>query len=296
MAEEHTDSAPQDAFALLGNEVRASILRTLAAPEDEGPWKELGFAELHRRVDPGMDSSQFNYHLQQLVDHYVRSTEDGYQISPAGVKLYRTIVAGTFTREATIEPFEAGFECHFCGAAVEGSYEDDQFQVVCPECGHVYASNIVPPSVVEEGEAMLHRVDQFTRHELQIAAKKVCPTCLNEMDADLVPTEEMYFTSNDEVDVMARLSCDHCGSKRFMTVGTALLTETSLIAFAHDHGVDVNATPIWELEFASTDRHVDVRSRDPWEVALSLTLDGETLELVVDDDLEVIEETRMEAQ
>ncbi|MFH5797758.1 hypothetical protein [Haladaptatus sp. CMAA 1911] len=39
--------------------------------------------------------------------------------------------------------------------------------------------------------------------------------------------------------------------------------------------------------FAVTDRHLTVRSTDPWEVALRVTLDGDALELVVDEDLRV---------
>lgn len=75
----------------------------------------------------------------------------------------------------------------------------------------------------------------------------------------------------------------------FMSVGDALLGDPDLISFCRERGVDMTKTPMWELEFAATDRHVPIRSTDPWEVALELTLDNETLELVVDDDLNVIE-------
>lgn len=285
-------SRPQDAFALIGNETRADIVQVLAAPEDEGPWKELSFSELRARVDPEMDTSQFNYHLQKLVGQYVRSTESGYQITPSGVKLYRTIVAGTFTREASLEPIDAGFECHFCGERVQGAYDDDQFQVRCPDCGHVYASNILPPSVVDEGDDLLQRVDQATRHEMLTAAEKVCPTCLNRLEPTIIPAEESPFSHGDAVEVMARLSCTHCGSSRFMTTGMVLLREAGLVAFAYDHGIDVRARPAWELAFVATDAAVEIRSREPWEIGFSLTLEDETLELVVDGDLEVLEERR----
>jgi hypothetical protein len=36
-----------------------------------------------------------------------------------------------------------------------------------------------------------------------------------------------------------------------------------------------------------TDRYLTVRSTDPWEVALSIPCEDETLELVVDEDLSV---------
>lgn len=284
---------PQDAFSLIGNETRATILQVLAAPEGEGPWKELSFSDLRERVDPEMDTSQFNYHLQKLVGQYVSSTESGYQINPSGVTLYRTIVAGTFTREASLDPIDADFECHFCGARVTGVYEDDQFRVRCPECTHTYARNILPPSVVDDGSDILHRVDQSTRHEMLTAAEKVCPTCLNRLDPTVIPAADAPFHQGDQVEVMARLRCSHCGATRYMTIGTMLLREASLVAFAYDHGIDVTETPVWEFAFAATDTALQVRSRDPWELEFSLTLDDETLELVVDADLEVIEERRV---
>jgi len=64
------------------------------------------------------------------------------------------------------------------------------------------------------------------------------------------------------------------------------------VAFCHERGVDVRETPIWELEFAATDRFVTVGSRDPWEFAIGVHLDGGVLELVVDDELEVVERNR----
>jgi len=56
--------------------------------------------------------------------------------------------------------------------------------------------------------------------------------------------------------------------------------------------VDVASTPHWEFEFAMTDRHLPVRSLDPGAFVLRATADRETLELVVDGDLDVVETRR----
>ena len=291
MSEDSVRSTPEDAFSLIGNEVRAAIVETLAAPEDEGPWKELSFSTLRERVDPEMDTGQFNYHLQQLVGTFVQRTEDGYQITATGVHLYRTIASGRYTRSETIEPFDAGFDCHFCGARVEGFYEDDQFHIECPDCAHTYVHTIVPPSVIDDEDELLRRIDRITREEARLAADRVCPRCLHRLDVGFIRAEDSYFHEGEHLDVQVRATCPHCGASRTMSVGTALLDEAALVSFAHEHGLDVTDVPIWELAFASTDRTVSVRSRDPWEVALSLSLDGETLELVVDDTLSVLETT-----
>jgi hypothetical protein len=56
--------------------------------------------------------------------------------------------------------------------------------------------------------------------------------------------------------------------------------------------VDVTDTPIWELEFAATDRYTTVASRDPWRVTVAVGFADETLELVVDESVEVVERRR----
>jgi hypothetical protein len=74
-----------------------------------------------------------------------------------------------------------------------------------------------------------------------------------------------------------------------MSVGLSLLYNSSLIAFFQERDLDITTTPIWELEFAMTDRFVDIRSSDPWKIALCVEQDGDELELVVDDDLTVLD-------
>lgn len=76
-----------------------------------------------------------------------------------------------------------------------------------------------------------------------------------------------------------------------MVVGSALLTHPGLVTFFHQRGLDVTSRPAWEFEFASTDNYTTVRSTDPWEVALVVSRSGESLELVVDDSLTVLEST-----
>ena len=106
-SEDDEGDAPETAFALIGNETRAAILRSLG----EDPHAEVPFSELRSRVDEGLDSGQFNYHLKQLLGRFVDRTEDGYTLRPEGIALYRRIRAGTFTRQVSVGPREAGFDC-----------------------------------------------------------------------------------------------------------------------------------------------------------------------------------------
>ncbi|WP_415380828.1 winged helix-turn-helix domain-containing protein [Halosimplex sp. TS25] len=276
---------PEDAFALIGNETRAAILRALG----ETPHEGVSFSDLRSRVDAEMDSGQFNYHLSQLVGQFVDRDDDGYTLRSEGLALYRQIRAGTFNRRAAVEPFEIGLDCYFCGAPVEGEYEDGTFELRCPGCDHVYSHAQLPPSTVETGDVqnLLERVDQYNRHEMLAYARGVCPTCVSPLDTEFVRGEDVWSEGSERFDVFVGSECDHCGARHYMSVGLAVLYHPAVVAFFHDHGVDVTSRPHWELAWAMTDESLTVRDTDPWEVALEVERDGETLELVVDEDVSV---------
>lgn len=279
------DAAPEDAFALIGNETRASILRALG----ERPHEGVSFSELREAVDPGMDSGQFNYHLSQLTGEFVDRGEDGYTMRAEGLTLYRLIRAGSVNRRVSLDPFEIGLDCYFCGTPVEGHYDEGSFELHCPGCEHVYSHTQVPPSAVETGDRtdVLARVDQYNRHEMLAYARGVCPICVSALEFEFMPGEEVWTDGSGRLDVFVGCHCDHCGSSQFMSVGLAHLYHPAVVSFFHDHGVDLTSRPHWEIEWAMTDRHLTVRSTDPWEVALSIPCDEEILELVVDGDLSV---------
>jgi hypothetical protein len=72
--------SPEEAFAVLGNEIRLDIIHVLwqADPAHEyddvsNTAETISFSELRRRVDID-DNGKFNYHLSQLVPHFVRQT------------------------------------------------------------------------------------------------------------------------------------------------------------------------------------------------------------------------------
>jgi DNA-binding transcriptional ArsR family regulator len=280
----------EEAFGLLGDELRADILRVLG----ETPYEGLSFSELRERVDEGVDSGQFNYHLQKPVGPFVENTDDGCVLRAPGLAVYRAIGSGAFNRSVTLEPFDAGFECYFCSAPVEAAHEDGSFRLACPGCDHRFASTDLPPSAVEGSDEaeLLARVDRYTRHRMLAASRGVCPVRACGMEPAFVPAEELWSEGSERLEVFASWSCDHCGRSHHMPVGLALLYHPALVSFFHDHGVDVTSVNHWEPEFALSDNHTTVRSRDPWAVELAVSRGGETLELVVDENVAVVETNR----
>lgn len=290
--------SPEDAFALVGNEIRAQIIRVLNEERGTaGSPPELSFSELYSRFDDEVGSSQFNYHLQQLLGHFVEATDDGYRIRPEGQVLYRTIRGGTFRRTDSFGPVDVGQDCFCCGASVQATYEDGVFTVQCPDCSHLYlTSTRVPSRAIADEAALLARIDQFDRHKTLAFNRGVCPTCADPLDVAFVPAARVPFPESPGRDLYVHRSCTRCGNIDYVGVGKALLQHPALVAFFHDHDVDLRAVPQWELAFAMTDHCTEIRSRDPWEVALELTRDDETLQLVVDSNLTVVETTRKPAR
>ena len=283
-----------DAFALAGNEIRMQIIKELGdAQGSRGPPATLSFADLRSRVKPRMDSSRFNYHLQQLVDHFVASVDEGYRLTSGGTTLYRSIRAGSFASHESLSPTKLGSDCHFCDGSLEALYDDGRFTVRCADCTHTYQRQTIPPQAVDDGitDALVRRADQYQRHQLLAASRGVCPVCVNELGTRFLPAEEvtMVGDTTEHVTVFVHASCDHCGHQHYMLVGSLLLYHPTLVSFCYERGLDVTAIPVWELEFATTDRYLEVRSRDPWRIVFNLSIEGDELELVVDESLDVFE-------
>lgn len=292
---EDTSSRSADAFGLVGNEIRVEILRALgdARVEQRHP-PVLSFSEIRSRSDIEVDSGQFNYHLQQLVGHYIDRVDDGYRMRTEGRLLYQTLRAGTFDRQASTRRMDAGFDCYYCDTPVEASIEDGTTAVRCPDpgCEHVYGLAGAPPGVDGTDPESLEQIGAYYHHGHLGFAREVCVTCGNRPRTEIVPVEPLPFGDPERRAFYVYRVCENCGDQRHLTLGTALLADPELVGFCREHGVDVLSTPLWELEFAATDRGVTVRSTEPWEASLTVTYHDETLELVVDDSLTVVERNR----
>lgn len=302
---------PDEALALLGNDVRTTILWTLSeARGGDGPPPILPFSTLKERTGLDIGSSRFNYHLQQLVGTFVERVEpgsdddaqlvsgmagpkaEGFRLRPEGTTLIRTIRAWSVAGNAAIERLELEGNCHHCGGSLVGAYENAIFAVQCPDCDYLYDYNLTPPGVVADPDGRIERVAAFNRHRRRAFADGTCPLCAGPLDVEFQDPADTGYPRSDLRSALVRRGCAHCANKDNLTVGEALLDDAELIAFCHERGLDVTSTPIWAIEFAATDRTVTVESREPWQVTLTVELAGDRLELVVDDSLSVVERTR----
>jgi len=69
-----------------------------------------------------------------------------------------------------------------------------------------------------------------------------------------------------------------------------LLREPPVVAFYHDHGIDITETPLWTLDLVIADP--TVRSEDPLRLSLSVEQDGEQLILDINEYMQLLDSER----
>lgn len=274
--------APAEAFALIGNETRLSILEALWAAEE----RPVSFSDLRREV--GMrDSAQFNYHLQKLSGHFVVQVEGGYDFKHAGEKVVRSVIAGSFNEHPTLEPFPVQGACFSCGGPLRAIYEDERLSIACADCEAGHGEYSFPPGGLndrtheEVAEAFDHRV----RHLHCLAADGVCPECSGRMETDVHEEGECCLG----VAVRLDHECQQCGHTLCSTAGLRLLDHSATVSFHRERGVYLDERPYWTLPWCVSDEYTRVLERDPYVLEVRIPLAGDELRVTLDSDLDVLE-------
>lgn len=280
-----------DAFSLLGSEVRLRIVRALGdawSPEDREP---LSFSALRRAVDV-RDSGRFDYHLRQLLGAYVEQTDDGYLLTYPGVKVYQSIKAGTFNERVTIEPFELDVTCFDCEGPLVARYQDLLFKIECGDCDRRYYNYYLPPGSITDAtrDGVLAVLDRALRRDVASAAAGLCPACDGEMAATVGPDAGYIFgESGRSFEAHVAFDCHLCGAHTEATVGEALIDHPALVSFFYQRGTDLSDRYLWTLPFVHESARTELRSADPVRVGVTAACDGDELTMVVDGSLDVVD-------
>lgn len=273
--------SPEEAFSLLGNDTRMRIIEALWRTGNE----PISFSELRKHADVA-DSGQFNYHLGKLVGTFVRRNDDGYELTYAGRRVIGAILDGTYTKRAEVEPFEIGMTCFACGSSLEASYADERFVVRCPDCD-VTSEFGFPPGALD-GRTRAELVEtsaHWVRAQFSLIVNGICPNCAGVMTHSVI--EDQY--PEDEVGL--EYGCDRCLHRAVSPVGLRLFYHPTVISFYDDHGIDLTEGR-WDVWMRTTHLSTTVRSDDPWRISVTIQLEDEELELVVDEEVTIIEQHR----
>lgn len=292
---------PADAFAALSDPTRVEILRALWESDDDA----VSFSELRAAVG-ARDSGGFNYHLRQLTDRFVATDDEGYRLTTAGRHVVGGLLAGAYTMEGRLDPIPLEEPCPFCGDDRTFRYEAERVTITCDGCPATMEFDVPPGAFAGREAADIPTVaDSFLRTCQAQARAGICPACSGPIEAEVVPTVRELTGADplgdgedlpsDLEDVpLGRYECTRCGQEIVTDVGMDLVEHPAVVAFFHDHGIDVRAEPLTRF-VAGGRNHAVVRERDPLRVAVTFEADGETIELLVDDALEVIDAERTDS-
>ncbi|WP_159904537.1 DUF7351 domain-containing protein [Salinirussus salinus] len=286
-----------EVFGVVANETRIAILRALwdehtANPEEvDGPRSDpVAFSTLRERVGVA-DSGQFNYHLDKLVPEFVQHREGGYVLTHAGAQVVGAAVSGVYTdTDADLEAAEMG-ACTVsdCTGTLEASYEDGHVTVACDTCDLRTVMH-VPPVVVgtQDVGANPDLLQQFTLTEMQRLVRGFCNLCDGPVGARVA---DSLTDGPSEGSVAVVHVCQSCGSISHTSAAVFVLDHPAVVSLLHDAGIDYRSIALWqtppELAYEET-----VRSLDPLRLEVTVTVDSETLDIVLDDDFDVVEARR----
>lgn len=310
--------APDEAFSVLGNETRLHILQVLG--EAATP---LSFTELRNRV--GIDQGrQFTYHLSKLQGHFVRKTDDAYELRSAGERVVEAVLSRAVTESPVIERTTIDWSCWFCGApSIDVSYLEDQVGFYCSECGGNYDDSYepggpaTPPSQDRLGylpfppagirnrspHEVLEAALTWFLFDIERITAGLCPRCSAEIEVGLLVCDDhdygegMCGQCGRRYAMMTQSQCTNCIYEMVFVSGLSLMATPELRAFLIDHGLDPVA-PRFERFFGHIGAYEeDIRSVAPPEAEFTFTVDGDAITLSVDENLDVVDvATAVEAE
>lgn len=266
---------PEEAFALFGHEIRLEILFALW----NAPDYSLAFIEL-RDAAGVQDTGKFNYHLSKLVDRFVAHVGDQYELTYAGHRVIDALQMGVFTEDVALDPIELDDESVCCDATVRFTYDDHIGTVRCTACGEKLLEYPYDPAGLagRSADEIVRDFDRRTRFVWTLALEGVCPICCGPVGRELVAEADTSLTAVDRYDeffaddhaAVASVDCRRCSYYSYLPLGARLLAHPAVPGFLFERGVDLRQVRTWQLPFVVDAAALEVQSRDPWTVDVTV--------------------------
>jgi DNA-binding transcriptional ArsR family regulator len=318
MVAETVSEQTAEAFGLLGNETRLAILLALWVvmdpdlPPPEPSESAISFSELREQV--GLrDSGQFNYHLEKLTGPFVEQTDAGYTLTTRAEQVLSAMLAGTLADQSSFEGEPVDVECHRCGAPTVIDYNDGLLIVRCTSCNGAFHEPDDPPGILAKlyrpPVGLANRTPQefyrygntWDRHRLHSMIEGVCPDCSGSVTTT-IHVCDVHDTHDETVcehcgtlyEIQSLFLCDVCKSALRTPAWSTIFTEVAVLAFFHEHEIDPFA--LYD-EFSlgvirGAIKRVTVQDEEPLELEVRVELDGDRLNVTLDDEAHVLDVTK----
>ena len=303
---------PDEAFAVLGNEIRLDILRVLWNADAAHEYDDVSdiaetipFSELRRGVDVE-DNGKFNYHLSRLVPHFVRQADDGYRLSGAGKQIARTVIAVSGPEDVDLAA-DLEQDCPLCSAPLTATYEDQWLRISCTGCDGLFGDKAPDGAIFFSNYPVAGLTDRspeeafatgFYRCMLDITyvMRDVCRECAGSTTASIsvcdthqTRGEGSCSSCGTRFPVWAEMRCDTCGFAKRLPVEPFVMGLTPVIGFLDDLGIDILAPSFDEVVDLLRHRIETTVAEDPFRVTVTIQGGAESLSVSLDDEMNVVD-------
>ncbi|MFB6090194.1 MAG: winged helix-turn-helix domain-containing protein [Halobellus sp.] len=279
-----------EALKAVANETRLRIIASLGAVVRDGRYGTRRFSELMDAV--GLtDSGQTTYHLDKLREQeYVERTDEGYRLTLRGLRIYQFVRSGVLSRSPEVGPFELDLTHEECGRPLSLSYEDQRVYGRCEHCDVVIEGSPLRPSAFdpEQAESLKVAMRKQMWSENFALTQGYCLHCGGPVDTGFdYPHRGSDVDDATDSEPVIRFNCNVC--HWFLTTGVeyAGYLHPALVSFCYRRDVDLREHLLLKVPIDIPE--YDVRSEDPWRVAVTYAYEGDSITLTFDEDLTVHE-------
>lgn len=298
-----------EAFEILGSEKRLAILLTLwEAYEPFSGDNAITFSELYDRV--GLhDSGQFTYHLDKLVGPFVEKTEEGYSLTTRAEQVLHAVLAGTLSEHASFEAEPIDVECDRCGEPVVIDYRDNKLVERCTNCrgrwwnpdfpsGLLKSLYRPPVGLRDRTPQEFHRHgNTWDRYQFMSMIEGVCPDCSGTVEKTIDVCDDHVLRDGSVCEhclsfweMQLRFVCNTCKKNMKTAPFAPIHTNLRAKAFYHAHGMDPD--DLYDrsafLKIHETIAEMAIVAEDPLEISITIGIDGDRLEMILDDGGEIV--------
>lgn len=249
----------------------------------------LAFSDLQSTVGVE-DNGKFNYHLSQVAGHYVEKTDEGYQLRPAGIRVFQAIRSGSYATDLTVEPQEVDSPCVDCDGNCSVWYENGRVYSGCKSCDDVTLRYPLPPGMFDPDEpgSLADAASKRLSRDQRSFLRGVCPYCSGDVEGELITEKPEAFTDkqSEKREVFGAYSCRQCYWFLKTNLGSTFREHSAIISFYYERGVNLYDIPQWENP---ADVDEAVITNDPLTASVTFHCDDDARRIVVDDDLTVVD-------
>jgi len=305
---------PDEAFALVADETRLEILRTLSETDEP-----LSFSTLFERSEYD-DSANFSYHLDKLDGHFISRTDEDYALRQAGRRVVEAVISGTVTEDPVVYREPTDRPCPFCSAPIEVSYQQERVEMYCSECpgalrhedpreqldtdidafGHLGNMSLPPAGVRGRAPTEMLQAAQAWKHlDVMADSAGFCSRCSGIIEHSVTVcenhqgTEEICDHCQRRYAVLFEVECSTCHYNKRGIAPACLLAKTELLSFLTGHGGNPLMPDTFDVEpGAIANYEEEVLSLDPFKADFTFTIDDNSITLTIDGDVSVVDVTR----